>query len=366
MTRGELPALTGLRAVAAGAVVLHHLAPKAGKLFPELPVELFRRGYLGVDVFFVLSGFVLAYCYGDRIRTLADYRTFVGYRLARIYPLHLATLLGVLAMAQVALATGAHVWRPDRYAVDGHLLLHLTLTHAWGLEEGLRYNLPSWSISAEFFAYLLFPAFWAVARRAGVRSAWLGALASTVVTVGVLRALGRDLHVPVHFALLRVTGEFLAGCLAYRAFALRSPGGGGWTVDTLLPLGVLAVAATPWADPLMAPAAVVLVYSLAVGTGMPARCLCLRPVLWLGRISYAIYLVHMPVLSVLERALPAEPWAEASAAVRAAVLAAHLAIIVGVSAVAFQLVEAPGRRWVRGWVRSRAGAPSWEKAPPAG
>jgi len=100
--RREIDALTGLRAVAALGVVAHHQVPGMHGIVGERWLAILDRGYLGVDVFFTLSGFVLAYNYGGRLGSAADYVRFVGLRLARIYPLHLVTLAGVLAMVGIA------------------------------------------------------------------------------------------------------------------------------------------------------------------------------------------------------------------------------------------------------------------------
>jgi len=362
-SRREIVPLTSLRGLAAMAVVAHHLVPKLEGLFPGRTFDTFDRGYLGVDVFFVLSGFVIAYNYADRIRSRADYRAFLGYRLARIYPLHLATLVGVVLMVHGAQALGLHIWRPERYALDEHLLLHLTLTHAWGFEEGLRFNLPSWSISAEWFAYLLFPLFWAVARRAGRRGAGVGAACSVLVSVLVLRSLGHDLNMPGPHALVRIGGEFLAGCLLYRSFQLRSSASiaASTVVESSLLLGVVLLAVSPWADPGMALGAVLAVHLLATGRGPLVRAVAHPSLAWLGTISYSIYLTHLPLLSVLERALPATALWGTSAAVRVATAALHVVLVVLVGAVGYYAVEEPARRVLRRLVRRRVPRVSWEK-----
>lgn len=350
---GEITALTGLRAIAALAVFLHHFSDILSDLFDETSFEGLRLGYLGVDIFFVLSGFILSYNYAGRIRSPAEYRVFLGNRLARIYPLHIATLLAMLVGVQGATALDLQIRSPENHTIDYHLLLHLTLTQAWGFEEALRYNLPSWSISAEFFAYLLFPIFWAVSSRGGRRSSLALAVASAGATAIVLRILGHpSLHVPCEHALVRVTGEFMAGCLAFRAFSLRSPDSGrGTRWEPLILLGLAGLILSPWADPGMAIGAVALVYVLAVGKSPWVAALGSPPVAWLGRISYAIYLVHMPVLSALQRVLPAADFDERATPVKAGVVALYVGAVILTAATSFYLVERPARRWLRRSVR---------------
>src|SRR6202161_3995096 len=132
---------------------------------------LVAKGYLGVELFFVLSGFILCPVYLDQV---ADggfrYGSFLWARLARIYPLHLATLAGIGAMALAALAAG-RVIDPNILSWSS-LPANLLLVQAWGYAPQAGWNHPSWSISAEWFAYLSFPVF-AIAA-AGLRR-WPGA-----------------------------------------------------------------------------------------------------------------------------------------------------------------------------------------------
>lgn len=368
MSASEIRSLTGLRAAAALAVLAYHLRPSLGHLFPELPTRLLRHGYLGVDVFFVLSGFILALHYGGRLRSRRDYAAFLGYRLARIYPLHLVVLLGVLGAVAGAERLNLEIHEPERFALDYHLPLHLLLMHAWGFEESLRFNLPSWSISAEFFAYALFPLFWWPASRLRGDVA-LAALAgaSALATVVVLRwGLGYpDLHVPTHHALIRVSGAFFAGTIVYRLFAAHREGPPlPSAISGALLLGVVAVALSPVADWLMPLAACVMVYVLARGAGLFGRPLETRPALWLGRISFSIYLIHLPVFSLLGRVLPADT--EPPLPARIGIAALYVAAALGAAALCYYTVELPARRWIRAGVDRRLGAPSGDASAARG
>ena len=156
--RPPLPALTGLRAVAAGWVVLFHYRDDLLALVPGLaPLDTFMRaGYLGVDLFFPLSGFVLAYTYADRLgsfswRGSAD---FVRNRFARVWPVHVLTLNLDLAVAALVgtLGVGAdgHRRTPRAYVEN------VAMVHTW-FNDRPSFNAPAWSISSEWFAYLLAP-----------------------------------------------------------------------------------------------------------------------------------------------------------------------------------------------------------------
>lgn len=148
----DIKALTGLRGYAALMVCLHHYNyRKTGTWF----YDLVAKGDWGVIVFFVLSGFILAYVYQDWFRrgwNRAEYLRFLRLRIARIYPLHLLTLLlWLLMIMRGRILQGEN----DTTYTFG---LNILLVHAWGFTPSISWNQPSWSISSEFFCYLLFSA----------------------------------------------------------------------------------------------------------------------------------------------------------------------------------------------------------------
>ncbi len=156
----NLKALTALRFIAAMWVVSYDYWADLTAVTPHLV----SKGYLGVELFFVLSGFILSHVYlqgfGERNFRYAD---FLWARLARVYPVHLATLLGMGGLIGGATLLG--IQAGDKALVWSSLPAQLTLTQAWGLGLHGGWNHPSWSISAEWFAYLSFPAFaWAAWR----------------------------------------------------------------------------------------------------------------------------------------------------------------------------------------------------------
>lgn len=196
----RLDSLEGLRFVSSAAIVAGHYAPYVANVF------WIAKLHLAVDLFFVISGIVIAERYADRIEGPASYLWFIRRRVARIYPLHLATfgfylLIGVLIGAGLIVADDAR-----KYNMAA-VLPNLLMVHAWLPSGVISFNYVSWSISAEFFAYLLFPVIaWAIARRgpwaslagigglliacAIVAERWLGQpLTELTWTAGILRAL---------------------------------------------------------------------------------------------------------------------------------------------------------------------------------
>ena len=162
----QLHALTSVRFFAAAWVVLFHFRDHIEVMLPGLRAigALLDTGYLGVDLFFLLSGFIITYNYSERLEhpTWPAYRQFLGLRLARFYPVHIATLATIALLVALA-ALVHHPLHGSFTVVDAVRQLLLVVT--WGPESSsLSWNQPAWSISAEWAAYLCFP-FIAVALR---------------------------------------------------------------------------------------------------------------------------------------------------------------------------------------------------------
>ena len=343
-----LPELVAARGLAAVWIVFAHTLAYSLQGFGDLPrpVEYSR---LIVDFFFVLSGFVLAHVYDAPWRAgRFRYVTFLGRRLSRLYPLHLATLLVVLAIVTVGSAFGMRPHNP--HDTQGFFATLFLLHSAWTTGD-LAWNWPSWSVSAEWFAYLAIPLFFMAADRirgmAARVFAALGAFAAASAFSHLW--LGHDL-VTLTFdgGALRVAPSFLTGILLRRIFddALE--------LTTMTPrryvatlCGVAAGSAalilieapydTLW--PLM----VVLVAALAARGAWPEPGVLRGPVLaWLGEMSYAIYLTHAIVLQVTfglaERlGVGGELWQ------RFVVGAVSILGVMIASYVAYVVVEKPGR-----------------------
>jgi peptidoglycan/LPS O-acetylase OafA/YrhL len=152
----EIKSHTALRGIAALLVVIFHYRTVIKSEFDlDAYTHFFSKGYLWVDCFFVLSGFILCYVYGTGPCTsLQAAGRFLNARFARIYPLHLATLLFLVALMFVLPAISHQAAAPVPWA---HFILNLFDIHAWGFLDSYDFNFPSWSISVEFAAYLAFP-----------------------------------------------------------------------------------------------------------------------------------------------------------------------------------------------------------------
>jgi peptidoglycan/LPS O-acetylase OafA/YrhL len=216
----EILALSGARAFPPLMVVLFHFSE--GHHYSGIPwIDLAAtRGYLWVEFFFVLSGFILTHVYGARVAELLTrrgYTSFLRTRLIRLYPLHLFVLLVLAAMligARALAHAGGYVsyydaaYHPDM-SLKG-LVLSLLLVHAWNSLNTLTWNGASWFVSVEFALCLLFPAFAWLAKG----KAWRGL---ALVAAGLAGVLALDLtsqhgmDITFHNGVLRGVSEFAVG-----------------------------------------------------------------------------------------------------------------------------------------------------------
>ena len=215
-----MDALTGLRALAAWSVVGFHIRGLFFKLFPGSEVLFkwfFNVGNIGVDLFFILSGFIISYQYAEHFRVF-DSRKYVWFlwkRLARIYPVHLLTMFLTFCMVAFVSLSGmsdpwpSNFWQYHKYSYNG-LIKSLLLVHGWDIPVKLIWNFVSWSLSLEWLAYLLFPL--SVFLTLKISSAHMRIL----VSFGLLLSIGISTFIivfpgPTAYGVFRIVGCFLAG-----------------------------------------------------------------------------------------------------------------------------------------------------------
>jgi peptidoglycan/LPS O-acetylase OafA/YrhL len=357
----NLKALTSLRFFAASWVVLFRFWPSLGA---GASPALISKGYLGVELFFVLSGFILCHVYLEKFgEGRFRYREFLWIRLARIYPVHLATLAGLGLV--VAAATLARVHAGDKLVIWSSLPAQLTMTQAWGLAPLGGWNHPAWSISAEWFAYLAFPLFaWAAWR---LRSRPRFALALALILIAGLypafeRLAGfRLTDATTAWGALRIVPCFTLGCavfLAWRAHPLTGRVAATAAAAAAL-LGIVAAARLGAPEPFYVVLFGSLIYALASLASARASILTTPLFVYLGEVSYSIYMVCVPwqlvfengahkVLGIPGETLPPLLWLLLVVGIVPAAMALH------------HLVERPARAAMRGrwspFARSRSGS----------
>jgi peptidoglycan/LPS O-acetylase OafA/YrhL len=344
----EVAALTGIRGVAALYVVFYHYFS---------PVELRSRllsvlghGYLAVDLFFILSGFIMALNYAEMFSggvSFSNFRKFLLRRFARIYPLYLLTLL----IATTLIATG-------RLDFQGKSLMqtfvpNLLMIQNWGNWESIE--TPAWSISTEWFAYLFFP--FLIARIAGTSRTWIGILfACSFGTLGWLTLYSHHQFDPLKLldqphgpaSILRCLSEFMLGMLAFKVQSARRGSFARWTnaLSIISVIIIFVLLCIPKSDLAVVMIFPVLIVALYAGDSIINRILGSRLFELLGLLSFAVYLLHytlVPFLGALDAHFReagrshAHTWA----------VAIVLPILMLGSAVIYYCFEVPARKGVR-------------------
>ncbi|MEV0272586.1 acyltransferase [Hamadaea sp. NPDC050747] len=360
--RVEILALTGLRAVAAiGVVVSHTHVPKS---LPEPLSKIAAWGYVGVPLFFMLSGFVLAYNYADL--SFAQPRRAVRFyiaRIARVMPLYWV----MLAYCVAVYAMKNHHQYPKTFVID------LFALQTWGPDLHVaqsHYNGPGWSISAEVFFYAMFPFLaplvaW-LARRFGLKGLailclslfgvlvilWAVFLANGWSSVSAEEALSG--HRWLYRNPLPHLVDFIVGMALAHAFALGAKFRPAWASITqaavvVFALGIAALRPSPsaaWASASWGVLWIIpfglLILSLASGRGFFARFLATRPLVTLGTASYALYITHRWLVyqvggNDIVKGSGLDPYFA---------FFVTLAVLLVVAEGAHRYVEVPCRRWI--------------------
>ena len=358
---GEILSLTGLRGAAALFVVIYHLLSGMMKtsVNENMAVEFLRHGYLAVDLFFVLSGYVMALTYADlfvsgfRYQAFAD---FLGRRIGRVYPAYIAATAVVAAYdfattpwrgieSQVALATNA------------------LMVQSWGLSNSIVG--PGWSVSTEFAAYFFFPILVVVVLQRGRKWVWLSAALAVATLVFVATRSSATLHQgaelgardgPLHvwgtgtaFLVLRCLGGFTLGMVGFRLAQhpdVKRQAGRMFAGDVAM-ASVILLMMVPNSDVALVLLFIPLIITLAEQRSLSAAFLSSPVMHWFGLISYSLYLVHQPidmhirrpVFTLMERLHVPHAYTVAALAISIPVM------IVGVAS--YYGIEKPGRRWSR-------------------
>ena len=365
--------LDSLRGICAMMVVLFHF--HANSHIENLP--LVRNSWLFVDFFFVLSGFVIAANYTTRLQNkdVSIWR-FMGLRLARLYPLHLFMLGVFVATEALMLAVRPMLANADRIPFEGTRSLSLlpenafllqSLGRPFGLSGVESWNVPSWSISAEVWAYLVF----AIALIAGYQAIRLyRAFAFLVIPAAIIALNSGSINLVTDGGVFRCIMGFGVGTVLWQLFQRFRPDQrvtGRWEIPVFAGMVLFVSYAPTYGVTLLAPVVFgIVLWVFSAEQGLLSRVFSTKGFLLMGVLSYSIYMVHSylharlkNLTTLLEQQSGLELFSPSEGNLfGTTLLAGDLFVVTGcaitlvVSYATWKFVEMPGQRLVRGWVNA--------------
>ena len=318
---------------------------------PQWAQTLIHTGYMAVQSFFILSGFVLARSYAGAVWSRPAIVNYIVARFARIYPVYLFSLVVVSPFIIDAMI------RPTRtLAVKVGLLVNYGLVlQGWKGNLGVGWNTPAWSLTCEFFFYAFFPFLLSWLSKAGKITITLVLLVTVVTPVLLAHA-----EVPWHWKPLYHFSDFVAGIAASRLYDFgksKLKGRGAWLYLPATVAGIALVIHPQAMDGTygdlntgLRPLNVIAILGFAFGGGSLARWLSGTIAEFLGKASYSLYILHVPVLWwyskwALRRPMPVP---------RLAAAGLYVILVIAVAALAFQYIEMPANGWLRRKGKRRA------------
>ncbi len=363
-------ALDSIRGIAALSVVLCHMTWTS----VVQSQSYVQNSYLMVDMFFVLSGFVIFYAYGKRISSGLDFSKFMWLRFWRLYPLHFCLLivsLGIECLKALAQWRFGIVANNPAFSSNNlsSFIGNLFLVQSLHLFNKGTFNEPAWSISVEFYTYILFGIL--VLLSGSKRVVLIAAACIFGLSLAALVPLSQKglAHYTYDFGIVRCLAGFFLGVLTFAFYErLRSSNITNSRPRLIGCFPLVAITTFVLFLQLKSPgysdlaiyflsAAVILSLALTPSSG-PTRLLSTAPFAWLGAISYSIYMVHDSVVwavnqtlrivvhaKVIHLPLYETPVLEPHAAVGLGAVVITLILVLIISHFTFVCIEKPFRDW---------------------
>ncbi|WP_316751630.1 acyltransferase [Pedobacter gandavensis] len=302
-----LPSLTALRGIAALLVAVFHFEMAVARFVPASQTMFFEKSYLMVDLFFIMSGFIMMHVYSSQFKNriqASSLKSFLVARFARVYPLHLFSLLLLVVIVRWLTNWGNP---PIILEQPADILPNILLLHSFGFTNIYSWNIPSWSISAEWAAYLLFPLIALFINKKKTFAAVLLFFLVVLAYYAIMFLLPRvnpinpaipvphNLNTTFDYGYIRGIAGFTAGVLVYLLYELRAvkKAFASDMASLIIILGIIISMHFSLNDGLTVFLFAVLVLSFTANTGKIAA-FCNRKFLqFLGNISYSVYLMQI-------------------------------------------------------------------------
>lgn len=367
MSGSRFQSLDGLRGAAALIVLGFHITWTNH----ITSLQFFRNGYLSVDLFFILSGFIISVAYDGRIESVDAAKDFLRRRFFRVYPLHLFILIGMILLEGVKIFAGsAAVGAPPFTGTTDPVLLGLNIffVHGTGIADRTSWNIPSWSVSAEFVAYVIFAA-GALTGVTRSRASVMFAAVMGVIAYAVLALVFHTVDLAHDFGIVRCLAGFAIGMAIYQG---RKSGALSWlerckpSTNTILEAAALVSTllvmslATSGFEAIAVVGFIALVIVLQEGRGAISTVLSSVPLRYLGLISYSVYLTHLPVRNIFIQVAarlgaPAERLEDGRLMINPdpffgdLIFVGFVAVVLVISHATYRYVERPARDFGRHW-----------------
>ncbi len=373
-------ALDSWRGIAALVVALFHF--QAQGYFYDLPI--IRHGNLAVPFFFVLSGFVITHAYRNALNDRGDGIRFVVRRFGRLYPLHFFTLMVLVALETLKLVASHFGFSSSEGPFQNSnsvsaLIANLFLLHAVIPFPDVSWNAASWSISTEFYTYLIFLAVYLATPR---RLRPVSAFVMFCLSGGFLLYLENTvpgLNVAAGMGMAQCVFGFFTGNLTYEAY-LRWRGRPFLTGTLPELVATAAMVLLFWYKPRFISGDIIafggIIFLFAMQGGAISRWMSNRVLQVLGELSYSIYLLHFIVFAILfvvVRLLQAKTGLSLLTLhdglevmrfgprwLMDLVAATYIGVVLVLAMMTFRWIEVPGRRYFNG-IANRIGAPGAAK-----
>ena len=348
-----LDSITSLRGILALWVVMHHFnfCCFTHKFDFSIFEPITSKGYYAVDGFFILSGFIVSYVYMEKLSTfnLTSMAKFLILRLARIYPIHIVTILAYVFIIYICKLPMAG----DYSFIN--LIYNLLLINSWGVANDFSWNGPSWSLSAEWFLYLLFP-FLAIlfSRLKGLKTNIALILIILLAEYFIKKQDLSQINFFVFRGIIRGIFQFLYGIFIFNVYSIFPKKSIIYDCFSAFNF-LLLLAVVYFSDQILNVTAYYsnqdmlivflmgqLIFSLSKCSGFMLNIFNSKVLQWLGLISYSMYMVHSPISQIMESLLTLNNIRN-----NMFIMPVYVLLVLLVATLTYRFVEAPTRDYIK-------------------
>ncbi|MBS1511275.1 MAG: acyltransferase [Bacteroidetes bacterium] len=299
----SIPGLTPLRGIAALLVAVFHVQVYCFRFVQKEQSMFLDKGYLMVDLFFMMSGFLILHVYKEEFQqhfTLRAFKKFMLARFARLYPLHIITLLVLVIVFYVEKMTAGGYLDPHA------ILTHIFLLQTFPINGEATWNIPSWSISAEWWTYTLFPFLCLLLFRKRKLAVIMMIAVIAVLYISIIYLLPRNglndpaagsahnLDLTSDYGFLRSVAGFMSGMLLYILYSKENVKRFFNSDRGCILMVVAVITALHFGidDVYFVPLFAILVLFITSNTNKFSQAFNNKPLTYLGDISYSVYMLH--------------------------------------------------------------------------